>query len=165
MYCYEIGSCPRCGSNLTGRLKVGKEGQKYFMMGSPVIYAADPGPYTCACANCGVRWVGSGKIVKKSKAQIQEMKNAWETGIDMRPGHTKDEETQIAEELYYGLQEEGIAVPEEKKDSLLKRFIWKTASDTNKQGRSLIDDFYGLTGSNLYQENDTTEDSGPKEEV
>lgn len=165
MYCYEIGPCPRCGSDLTGRLKVGKEGQKYFMMGSPVIYAADPGPYTCACANCGVRWVGSGKIVKKSKAQIQEMKNAWETGIDMRPGHTKDEETQIAEELYYGLQEEGITVPEEKKDSLLKRFIWKTASDTNKQGRSLIDDFYGLTGSNLYQENDTTEDSGPKEEV
>lgn len=165
MYCYEIGPCPRCGSDLTGRLKVGKEGQKYFMMGSPVIYAADPGPYTCACANCGVRWVGSGKIVKKSKAQIQEMKNAWETGIDMRPGHTKDEETQIAEELYYGLQEEGIAVPEEKKDSLLKRFIWKTASDTNKQGRSLVDDFYGLTGSNLYQENDTTEDSGPKEEV
>lgn len=165
MYCYEIGPCPRCGSDLTGRLKVGKEGQKYFMMGSPVIYAADPGPYTCACANCGVRWVGSGKMVKKSKAQIQEMKNAWETGIDMRPGHTKDEETQIAEELYYGLQEEGIAVPEEKKDSLLKRFIWKTASDTNKQGRSLIDDFYGLTGSNLYQENDTTEDSGPKEEV
>lgn len=164
MYCYAIGPCPRCGSNLTGRLKAGQEGQKYFMMGSPVIYAADPGPYTCACANCGVRWVGSGKIVKRSKAQIQEMKNAWETGIDMRPGHTKDEETQIAEELYYGLQEEGIAVPEEKKDSLLKRFIWKTASDTNKQGRSLINDFYELTGSNLYQGNDTTEDSGQKEE-
>lgn len=164
MYCYEIGPCPRCGSNLTGRLKLGKEGQKYFMMGSPVIYTADPGPYTCACAKCGVRWVGSGKMVKKSKAQIQDMQEAWETGINMRPDFTMDVESQIADELYYGLQEEGIVVPKEKKDSLLKRFIWKTASDTNKQGHSLIDDFYGLTGSGFCQQDDTAEDSWQKEE-
>lgn len=164
MLCYEIGKCPRCGSPLTGRLKQGQEGQKYFMMGSPVIYASDPGQYNCACALCGVQWVGSGKMVKKSRAEIKEMQNEWDKFIDARPEYTRDEEVEIAEELYHGISDKPVT-SDVNGGGILKKLLVGTAKQTNKQGRGLVDDFFGMTNSKYYSWKDDIEDQLQDEDV
>ena len=151
MFCYDIGPCPRCGSPMTGRLKQGKEGQKYFMMGSPVIYTSDPGIYNCACAFCGVQWVGSGKMVKRSRAEIKKMQDDWDQYIDARPEYTRAEETEIAEELYSGLTKETKKSVEVPKQNLVKKALIGMIKQTNRQGKSLADDFFGLTNAHYYE--------------
>lgn len=160
MFCYEIGPCPRCGSHLTGRLKPGREGETRFMFGSPVIYAADPEQYTCACANCGVRWVGVGKMVKRSGAEIKNMQKEWKQNVGSHPEYTKEEEVEIAGALYHGLQDENL-VPQDAPDNggFLKRAVRKWWGQTSRQGQSLIDDFYGLTNGNYYKWKDEIKDS------
>lgn len=150
MFCYEIGNCPRCGSQMTGRLKQGTEGQKYFMMGSPVIYTSDPGAYNCACALCGVQWVGTGKMVKRSLAEIKEKQNEWGRVIDDRPEYTRDEESEIAKELYHGVTDSDAGMPVEKGGGIIKKFFFGAIKQTNKQGKALADDFWGMTSSNYY---------------
>lgn len=158
MFCYEIGECPRCGSRMTGRLKQGKEGQKYFMMGSPVIYASDPGVYNCACALCGIQWVGSGKMVKRSMAEIREKQNEWNESVDDRPEFTRDEENKIADELYRGVSDEDPnVVKDEKNDGIFKKLLLGAIKQTNRQGQTLADDLFGMTNAGYYSWKDEIE--------
>lgn len=145
MWRYAPDSCPRCGSDLTGRLKGGIEGQKYFCFGSPVIYAADPRNYNCACAECGIQWSGVVKMKKCTVQDIHKLDEEWNCLVDSRPNYTAEEEKAIADELYNGVASDDDYI-QPKKSNLFKRFLVNTVRVTNKQKDSLVDDFKDMLG-------------------
>ena len=80
---YDTGICPRCGSRVTARLKQGRDGKSAFHWGSPVAYSHDPGTYNVMCMNCGIRWIGTGRLRLASVEEIGQLREDWESLRDV----------------------------------------------------------------------------------
>lgn len=150
----DTGICPRCGSDLTARLRKGTDGSRAFHFGSPVVYASDPGYYNCACAACGVRWTGYPKITLTDSEKIYSMKMEW---IKLQAPPDPEEEKEILSGMADDL---GLFPPKKKRGSgRLKRAAELVAKETISSPvrsiRSLADDITGsINGEDNRKEND-----------
>ena len=122
---YDTGVCPRCGSQLTARLFMGRDGRQAFHCGSPVVYSSDPGEYNCTCIECGVRWVGTPKLSLTSWDEIQHLKILW---LKAQTPYDAQEEQEILDSMF-----EEMGLTEKKKpsrDNVGKRWVKYVAKET-----------------------------------
>lgn len=146
MFIYEVGGCPRCGSQHTGRvIKKNTDAMMFSFMG-PVIYTPDAKGYTCGCAECGVMWVARPRIRWISLDEYNERNEAWNAEIDGRPTYTLEEEHKIAESLYNEMM--GIDEDEkpEKKKSLFGKVLAHEGRALKRQAETIKADFAGIFG-------------------
>lgn len=154
MFVYDTGVCPRCGSDLTGRLVEKNTDSMKFNMGSPIIYCPDPGEYNCACAECGIKWFAPVKIKKMSISEINQKRDRWVDFVYDEASYTDAEQAQIREDLY----NEVLGIEKKEKRPKRKSFIGKVVSweakSLKKQAKNLAEDFLDIAGINFPVEED-----------
>ncbi len=96
------GTCPRCKSTLTGRIRRGRDGEKYMANGNVFVLSSDPNDHSCACAVCGVKWSGPVTKIEVSKDDLDQLNKEWKEHVTEMPEKT---EREILHEL---LQEESF---------------------------------------------------------
>ena len=112
------GICPRCKSPLTGRLKKGRDGEKYMANGNVFVLSSNPGDYSCACAVCGVKWAGPVYKIEVSDEELDSLNKEWRETVIETP---EKSEREILHEL---LQDEGFdPIPQKAKKRGIIGFV------------------------------------------
>lgn len=96
------GACQRCGSQITARLRKGRDGKMSFNFGSPVAFYHNPGQHNCICLHCGIMWTGSYSIKIVPIEEIKALKSEWNIELK-RNLHSRDNEYEIFREITGGL--------------------------------------------------------------
>ena len=96
---YDTGTCPRCGSICTGRLKIGNPQKTTFHFGSPIIFATDTQGHNIACASCGVFWTDTPRLVLAEQEEIDQLAEAWDYMEKTTEYNDWDEELEILDNL------------------------------------------------------------------